>query len=227
MQTCYACQNHATTREHIPPQCLFPEAKDAAGVDHRRNLITVPSCTEHNLHKSGDDEYLLHVLSTNLQSNPIAQTQWTKLKRAIKRRPALWNSMRSNIEDVKVMGSHTGKIYEPVQMGLDGTRFQSSLKLIALGVYCHHFGKRWEGSIHVHSDFVAFPHEPNMADIDANKVLIFNSAEKLFASAPRYGDNQDIFWYQVYEPENRFRCVIRLGFYKGCTATAFLGEMNE
>lgn len=227
MQTCYACQNYATTREHIPPRCLFPEVKDTAGADHRCNLITVPSCTEHNLHKSGDDEYLLYVLCTNLSANAIAQTQWTKLKRAINYRPTLWNTMRSNVEDVKVMDSHIGKIYKDVQMGLDGTRFQRSLELIALGVHCHHFRERWEGSIHVHSDFVDFPQEPNAADIKDNRVLIFNRAEELFASTLRYGDNQDIFWYQVCEPENRFRCVIRLGFYEGCNATAFLGEMNE
>lgn len=227
MQTCYACQNPATTKEHIPPQCLFPEVKDtAAGADYRRNLITVTSCAEHNFRKSGDDEYLLYVLSTNLPANAIAQTQWTKLKRAIKRRPALWNSMRSNVEDVEVMDSHTGKKYKAVQMSLDGIRFQRSLELIALGVYCHHFGERWEGNIHVHSDFIAFPHVPNAAEIDANRVLVFNCAETIFASLPRYGDNKKVFWYQVYEPENRFRCLIRLGFYEGCTATAFLGEIK-
>lgn len=228
MQTCYACQNPATTKEDIPPRCLFPEVKDAAvGSDYRHNLIKVPSCVEHNTKKSRDDEYLLYVLSTNLPANAIAQIQWKKLKRAIKRRPALWNSMRSNVEDVEVMDSHTGKICEAVQMGLDGTRFQRSLELIALGVYRNHFGERWESSIHVHSDFIVFPHEPNAIDIDASRVSVFNSAEKLFASALRYGNNQDVFWYQVYESENRFRCLIRLGFYERCTATAFLGEMNE
>ena len=225
MEFCYACQNPATTKEHIPPRCLFPEVKDAVdGADYRRNLIMVPSCTKHNLEKSGDDEYLLYVLTTNLPSNAIAHTQWTKLKRAIERRPALWNSMRSNSEEVEVMDSHTGKIYEAVQMGLDGTRFQKSLELISLGVYRHHFGERWEGSIHVHSDFIAFSHEPNAADIDANRVLVFNCAKKLFASAPRHGNNPDVFWYQVCEPADHYlRCLIRLGFYEGCTATAFLG----
>lgn len=223
MQTCYACQNPPTTNEHIPPKCLFPERKDVAdGVDLRRNLITVPSCTEHNLQKSGDDEYLLYVLSTNLLVNATAQAQWTKLKRAVERRPALWKSMSSNSEDVEVMDSHTGNIHEAAQMDLNGVRFQKSLELIALGVYRHHFGVRWGGNIRVHPDFVAFPHEPNVTDIDVNRFVVAICAEKLFSSAPRHCDNQDVFWYQVCEPEDRFCCLIRLSFYEGCTATAFL-----
>lgn len=228
MQTCYACQNPATTREHIPPLCLFPEGKDITdGVDYRCNLITVPSCVKHNLSKSGDDEYLLYVLSTNLPANAIAQAQWTKLQRAVERRPALWNLMSSSSHDVEIMDSHTGKIYEAGQMDLDGTRFWGSLELITLGVYYQHFGNRWEGNIRIHSDFVDFPYESNKAEIDANRMLVFTCAEKLFASTPRHGDNQDVFWYQVYEPENSFRYLIRVGFYGRCTVTAFLGEMNE
>lgn len=225
MQTCYACQNPDTTREHIPPLCLFPERKYTDSIDYRRNLIRVPSCEKHNLQKSRDDEYLLYVLIMNLQANAIAQTQWTKLNRAVKRRPALLNSMYNNSKDVKVMDSHTGKIYEAVQMDLDGPRFIRLLELIALGVYYYHFGKRWVGSIRVHPDFVDFPYEQNKAEIDANRMLVFNCAKKLFASTPRHGENQDVFWYQVYEPEDHhLRCLIRLAFYDKCTATALLGE---
>ena len=228
VQTCYACQNPATTKEHIPPLCLFPERKDIIDdVDNRRNLITVPSCKEHNCNKSGDDEYLLYVLSTNLPANAIAQAQWTKLKRAVERRPVLWNSMCNNSKDVEVVDSHTSKMYEAVQMDLDGPRFTKSLELIVLGVYYHRFGKRWGSNIRVHADFVDFPYEQTKAEIDANRMLVFNCAEKLFTSIPRYGDNQDVFWYQVYEPENSFRFLIRIGFFGGCTITAFLGKTNE
>lgn len=63
--TCFACSNSATTHEHVPPACLFPETKDTdCNQDFRRNLITVPACADHNLRKSSDDEYFLWVLST-------------------------------------------------------------------------------------------------------------------------------------------------------------------
>lgn len=157
----------------------------------------------------------------------IAQAQWTKRHRAIERRPSLWKSMNNNSKEVEVIDSHTDKIYKTVQMDLNGARFQRSLKLIALGVYCHHFGKRWEGSIHVHADFNDFTYEQNKAEIDANRVLVFNCAEKLFAGIPRFGDNRDVFYYQVCEPESSFHFIIRIGFYGGCTATVFLGKMIE
>lgn len=230
MQTCYACQNIATTREHVPPKCLFPKQKDVTGdVDLRRNLITVPSCEEHNLCKSEDDEYFLYVISMNLPANAIAQAHWsTKLKRAFERRPTLINSMLSNSEDVNVMDRHTGRIYEAVRVDLNGSCFNKTLELIALGVYYHHIGERWVGNIRVHPDFIDFPHESNAADIVTNRRVLFDVAKKLFASAPQYGDNPKIFWYQVHKQPagDHLRCLIRLGFYEGCTVTVFFGEIN-
>ena len=61
-ETCYMCDASATGREHVPPRCLFPEAKDIPGKDFRKKLITVPSCDAHNFAKSKDDEYLMTIL---------------------------------------------------------------------------------------------------------------------------------------------------------------------
>ena len=59
--TCYMCTSAATSVEHVPPRCLFPEQKDLPiGVDLRKQLITVPSCDIHNSRKSKDDEYLFY-----------------------------------------------------------------------------------------------------------------------------------------------------------------------
>lgn len=50
--TCYMCEKPATSVEHIPPKCLFPEQKDLpGGADLRKQLLTVPACDEHNLKK--------------------------------------------------------------------------------------------------------------------------------------------------------------------------------
>ena len=55
-KTCYMCEELATSVEHIPPQCLFPEQKDLPdGIDLRKQLLTVPSCDKHNSKKSQDD----------------------------------------------------------------------------------------------------------------------------------------------------------------------------
>jgi hypothetical protein len=224
--TCFACSSHATTREHVPPVCLFPETKDTDGnQDFRRNLITVPACADHNLAKSGDDEYLLWVLSTNLPANSVARQQVsTKLRRARERRPALGQAILSDTKDVTVVDSHSGTKHDAVEVPLNGARFQRVLDLVALGLYRHHFRKRWPGSIRVHPDFIGYADAGQIVDADTHRLVLFDAAQKLFAPEPKYGENPDVFWYQVHEPKDNYRCLMRLVFYGGCTATAFFGD---
>lgn len=80
-KTCYMFEKMATTREHVPPQGLFPEieAFKAIGIeigDMRKNLITVPSCPEHNNDKSNDDAFLISILVMNYGANEIGQNQF-------------------------------------------------------------------------------------------------------------------------------------------------------
>ncbi|HBR6164924.1 TPA: hypothetical protein L9052_002240, partial [Klebsiella pneumoniae] len=58
IKICYFCGELATSKEHVPPQGLFPK-KDI----YRNNLITVPSCTLHNNSKSTLDNKMLVFLS--------------------------------------------------------------------------------------------------------------------------------------------------------------------
>jgi hypothetical protein len=223
---CFACTSPARTREHVPPACLFPESKDTDGKqDLRRNLITVPACPYHNLAKSGDDEYFLWVLSTNLPANSVARNQLArKLIRAHNRRPALGQTILRDTRDVTIVDSHSGTRHEAVEAPLDGARFQKVLDLVARGLYRHHFGNRWVGSVRMHADFIAFPDAPDPADVDANRIVLFNCAQKLFATESQHGENPDVFWYKVHEPKVQYRCLMRLAFYGGCTVTAFFGE---
>src|SRR5688500_12577288 len=88
MATCYMCDKPASTTEHAPPKCFFPEVKDV-GVDLRRDLITVPSCTDHNSSRSKDDEYAMIFVVSHFETNPLARTQFgTKCIRAMRRSPA-------------------------------------------------------------------------------------------------------------------------------------------
>jgi hypothetical protein len=66
--TCYMCDQPATSKEHVPPRCLFPKGQ-------RDRLITVPSCDTHNREKSQDDEYLRDVLNMTLQASHNAVSQ--------------------------------------------------------------------------------------------------------------------------------------------------------
>src|SRR6266576_4429106 len=82
---CYMCDKPATSHEHVPPKCIFPERKDTGGEDLRDQLMTVPSCDEHNTRKSKDDEFLMVSLAGILGNNSIGYRQkFTKVNRAIR-----------------------------------------------------------------------------------------------------------------------------------------------
>lgn len=86
VEYCYMCGAVATTVEHAPPKCLFPEAKDTPGADFRKNLITVPSCIEHNCSKSSDDEFLMVSIAGIVGNNSIGYHHATgKVDRALRR----------------------------------------------------------------------------------------------------------------------------------------------
>jgi len=84
---CYKCNDIATSREHVPPICLFPEAKDVSGLNFRKDLITVPSCDKHNSKKSHDDEFLMVSIAGIVGNNLVGYLQFqTKVSRAIRRK---------------------------------------------------------------------------------------------------------------------------------------------
>lgn len=53
-----------TTRDHIPPQNLFPKPRP-----NSINLLTVPSCFLCNNNSSNDDEYFLYFILMGLDEN--------------------------------------------------------------------------------------------------------------------------------------------------------------
>ena len=42
MTTCYMCDQRATTVEHAPPKCIFPEKKDVRSVGPKARRMLVP-----------------------------------------------------------------------------------------------------------------------------------------------------------------------------------------
>ena len=84
---CYICSRPATSKEHIPAQCFFPE-------DYRCNLLTVPSCEKHNNEKSSLDEYVFGVIyftSYNKQTEKL----FDKIVRAFKRDKTKFNFLNN------------------------------------------------------------------------------------------------------------------------------------
>ena len=66
---CYWCGNQATSDDHVPPKGFYPTAL-------RKNLITVPSCTEHNTGFHQLDERMRFYIQA-VSETPIAEEAFT------------------------------------------------------------------------------------------------------------------------------------------------------
>lgn len=107
---CYFCGGPATTREHVPPEVFFPQAKDvgAAFGDLRANLRTVPSCAAHNNAYSKDDEYAAYAFAMHVANNAVASRQFlTKIVRAMERRPAIARTVFDGMRPARYRGAPT------------------------------------------------------------------------------------------------------------------------
>ena len=126
------CDAAATSEEHAPPECFFPE-------DSRRNLIKVPSCAEHNEANSKDVEYVRNVVSTQHGTNDAASKIFEKTKRSFEHSPRLMARTFRGLRTVTVQGEETGAFR------VDLARHRRVMRAIAYALYFRDFGKKHRG----------------------------------------------------------------------------------
>ncbi len=215
MTTCYMCSRESVSDEHVPPLCLFPEQKDLPpGVDLRRNLIKVPSCEEHNLRKSNDDEYLSLVLIAGIHSNATAQRQVsTKLMRALQKRPSKYG-LFGRVYEINLFGKPTGIFF------VNRARFNRSIEYIARGLYFYHFHETWLEPIQVFSPVFAVSSGPNPQMASRALIAIETLTRDFLSAQPTYGENPEVFTYQIALLGSKEGFVVRMLFYGGIPITA-------
>lgn len=227
--SCYMCARGPAGFEHVPPKCLFPEQKDLpAGVDLRKQLITVPACDEHNTAKSKDDEYLLYLLVINLPANDAAKNHFfTKIMRSIKRNPALINTYTATQQPVMAVDTQTGKAFNTIAVRIDDKRLNSALDHMARALYFHHFKDQWLGSVRTQADFLLQSLDPNKgAHLNDLGSKMAQMADHIFADCAFHGANPDVFKYQVHEGGDKVHKLMRLHFYNGCRVSVFFGAVE-
>lgn len=218
MANCYMCTREAVSLEHVPPRCIFPEEKDLpSGVNYRKNLIRVASCTEHNLQKSGDDEYLLYVLVSNFDVNSAGLRQWaTKLRRSMNRRPSN-RAIFQNLKTVSYRGVGTG-VYE-----IDHERLSRQFDRISRGIYYHHYQR------HLPYDIaLVFPSAISVGSEESeqyNRTIAGTAAlvARFLDDEGKLGDNQEIFYYQHRIRDDSLGYLLKMVFYGGIEVIAFSG----
>jgi hypothetical protein len=216
------CDREATSKEHVPPKCLFPEKKDLPkGFDFRRNLIKVPSCDVHNTQKSKDDEYLLFLLLSAAQGNTHKEDHFdTKLMRAVARKPHVYEYFLKELKKVSVQ-IKDGNSEQAVGVRVDVPRFENIVRHMASGIFFHHHQRAWGG------DFKMFTN--GMFDLtskdstEVNKIIseVALQISRAFSGEAAHGENEDIFSYKLYS-EGEDNHAIFMTFYEGFEITVLL-----
>lgn len=186
------CDLAATSKEHVPPKCLFPKiSRKISNLDYRINLITVPSCAAHNSETSKDDEYLLYVLAASITSNDLGLNHFlTKVKKAAIRKPALAVSLFEKSTPIVIEQAEYTQVGAAIL--INGARLDATLKKIASAIYYHENKMRFTGSISLISCFTLYENlSKNSTSQKALKI-----ANHLFENHEKKGNNPDIFRYR-------------------------------
>lgn len=222
-EVCYWCGKLATSREHVPPKCLFPEEKDVKTIyvqAFRNNLVTVPSCDEHNMEKSHEDEYLMACLSGRAGNNGVAYVHnATKVKRARERNP---NMIKIDEEDIwKIDGKEF-----PVQwVTIDNNKLMHSFEAIARALYFHELNKNFNGECKIVSRIFTHPDDKKWSGFNIRAAEMIEKEQPYWGTKIK-GDNTDIFTYQ-FSPIDGFKCqTLDLTFYKATKVYVILTDMT-
>jgi hypothetical protein len=221
METCYMCEAPATSREHAPPRCIFPEPKDVEdGSDLRKNLITVPSCEEHNPRHSKDDEYFLVMTTLNIDGNERKSHQFsTKVMRALRRSPAFANSTFAKQLPMTLVDGRPA-----VGFNIDRGRIERVIDKTARAIYYHS-----TGGDKVHAPFQI--HLPMLRYDDgrpAEGMAEFGIlAQLFFKDKPWLGDNPEVFCYRLHLDPAGGASFIWMVFYHGFAALVAWGSRLE
>lgn len=210
------CAGEATSREHAPPRCLFPEAKDTTtGLNYRRNLVTVPSCEVHNCEKSHDDEYLLFALAGSYTSSNIGLTQFlTKVDRAFKKRPTKATNFIRRSTPVQLRRPDQAEWEQGAQIIVDGERIDRVLGNCARALYHHHTKSKFQGPVEVLTSSTMYLDEKTQASVST----VFDITGHALCDETLLGANPQIFSYKFKETESMV--IFYLCFYESSTAIA-------
>ena len=223
------CSNPATSKEHVPPRCLFPEQKDLpAGVDLRKQLITVPSCEVHNSEKSHDDEFLLSVLPINLPNNEMAKDHvCTKVQRAIDRNPSSFRKITEKKLFVEVGGKDIVGKQPTLAVQIDESRLNNILERIGRALYFKHFGEQWAGEVFPYPHFLLHITPSNAAELNERDKEKQKAVELMMQGKETYGENPEVFCYQLAEGSSSVALVMYLRFYEGSRVTLLFKRLGS
>jgi hypothetical protein len=232
-EQCYCCEKIATTKDHIPPKCFFPEKKHLANdsSDYRSQLITVPACSEHNNSRSIDDQYTAAMIVMNSESDlafTMFKSKWVQT--LLMREARLGKRIFSTARSARGVSRKNSVLipYETLAISYDIGRIDRVIESIARGLYYIESGysEKWTKSCIIKSP--KFLNKNLSYPQDYYKINQLNNA---FVYAEKFqnlelnkkGTQPDIFYYQFLKFQDK-NALIKMVFYRDFTFLAFLNE---
>lgn len=191
------CEALATSREHAPPLCVFPE-QDVVDRDLRRNLVTVPSCDRHNGKKCGDDEFLQAViLMMSVAASEVAKPAFLgKYLRAVKRKPHVYKAF---FDDKGTLAQ--GKLHA---LKIDRQRFDRCIDHLVRALFFDAFLDKWTIPILVASPQFYKRIESDKAVVDALSLNAVEVSRQFLRQSSNRGHNPEVFQYRIRsDPDER------------------------
>lgn len=131
----YCGKSRLTTRDHVPPQGIFPHPRP-------ENLVTVPICSKCNRGTSEDDEYFRDMVAMHVKAanHPAARAVLPSIWRSFDRSQAagLRADLRSKMQAVarvSPLGLYAGTV---LKVDINMVRIHAVAERIARGLFYHH-----------------------------------------------------------------------------------------
>ena len=188
---CYNCGKPATTKDHIPPKCLFPKGT-------RGHLITVPSCRDCNESMALDDQYFAAFLAVHWNNSPAALRVWNETVRPQLRRADFQGLRKRFAASAKPiwLPSRGGFVQTGVLVGEDD-RLDSSIRKIIKGLYHNHVLSPVRPSDEIH---VYYPVEDPLLEV-AKRANLVTVHEEVFQYRYAIAESEpvvSIWWLLFY-----------------------------
>lgn len=207
--TCYICGQEATSVEHAPAKCFFPE-------DRRINLITVNSCAVHNEQTSKDDEYVRNIIAMSIDNNQIAINHFLKkCVRSFERSPKLLQSTTAIRRKVFYEENLISNIQPTYAFGIERKRIDFVMRKIAYAIFFKKFNTTWNRELKIGTESL----RTSEMHIEPLGILI-QEAKKDFVidlTDLYEGNNQEVFKFIFLptESEDINDQLLIMKFYEG------------
>ncbi len=209
---CYICGEQATSVEHAPARCFFPE-------DRRVNLTTVESCATHNEDTSKDDEYVRNIIAMSIGNNQVALTHFLQnCMRSFNRSPRLFQATTGINKRVYIAETEHSNIQPTYAFSIDRDRINLVMRKIAYATFFKKYEMPWNRELAIGTEYL------RTSDMKADDFGLLIQEAKRLIGAPTYeGNNPEVFKFSFLQTESDDvnEQLLIMSFYEGFEAWVF------